>query len=115
MGLARISDTAKTILPDASTAIADQLPYLPKAASAAEWLGALRERLPILGGASMLEQLPSGGNAWADVPPGLVLGLFKLEAGGILSLESSDDAAHVVALGLGQSTRQVGRIVVREW
>ncbi len=115
LGLARLSVKAKVLLPDASTAIADQIPHLPQAASAAEWLRLLRKRLPVLGGSFMLEQLPSGGSDWADVPPGLVLGLLKLEAGGILALEASDDAADVVPLGLWKSSRQIGRIVVKEF
>ena len=113
LGLARASETAKVLLPDATTAVADQIPHLPRAASAAEWLHALRGRLPILGGSRMMEQLPKGGSEWTPLPPGLVLGLLKLESAGTLSLESSDDASDVVPLGLGETTRQVGRIVVK--
>ena len=114
LGFARASETAKVLLPDASTAITGQIPFLPRAGSAAEWLKLLRGRLPVLGGQVMLEQLPAGGTAWTSLPPGLILGLLKLESAGVLSLESSDDASDVVALGLGGSSRQVGRIVVKE-
>lgn len=113
LGLARASETAKVLIPDASTAIAVQIPYLPRAAGAAAWVDALRGRLPVLGGPSMLEQLPSGGSDWSTLPPGLVLGLLKLESAGVVTLESSDDASDVVPLGLGESTRQIGRVVVK--
>jgi hypothetical protein len=112
LGLARASESANVLIPDASTAIGDQIPHLPRAATATEWLSALRDRLPALGSNSMLEQLPSGGREWATVPPGLALGLLKLESAGVLTLEPSDDAADVVPLGLGATTRQVGRIIV---
>jgi len=74
---------------------------------------ALRKRLPLLGATTLLEQLPKGGPTWAAVPPGVVIGLLKLEKASVLSLESSDDASDVVVLGLGTSTRQVGRISIR--
>ena len=112
LGLARRSDQgrARVLIPDASTAIADQLPFLPPVASATEWLAAVRRRLPVLGATTLLEQLPKGGTTWYQLPPGLVIGLLKLEKAGVLALESSDDAADVIALGLGTPTRQVGRI-----
>jgi hypothetical protein len=115
LGLARRSDqgSARALIPDASTAIADQLPFLPAVASATEWLAALRKRLPALGATTLLEQLPKGGAAWDELPPGVVIGLLKLEKAGVLSLEPSDDAADVIALGLGTSMRQVGRILRR--
>lgn len=115
LGLARRSDqgSAKALIPDASTAIADQLSFLPAVASATEWLAALRKRLPVLGSTTLLEQLPKGGATWDELPAGVVVGLLKLEKAGVLSLEPSDDAADVIALGLGTSTRQVGRILRR--
>jgi hypothetical protein len=115
LGLARRSDTgrAKVLIPDATTAIAGQIPSLPASASAREWLSALRSRLPVLGSTILLEQLPKGGPTWDELPPGVVIGLLKLEKAGVLTLGSSDDASDVVALGLGTSTRQIGRIGVR--
>jgi hypothetical protein len=115
LGLARRSDqgSAKVLIPDASTAIIDQLPFLPAAASASDWLAALRKRLPVLGAAALLQKLPRGGATWDELPPGAVIGLLKLEKAGVLSLEQSHDASDVVALGLGTSLRQVGRIVRR--
>lgn len=112
IGLARRSDqgSAKVLIPDASTAIIDQLPFLPKVANAPDWLAALRKRLPVLGATTLLQELPKGGVTWDELPPGLIIGLLKLEKAGVLSLEPSDDASNVIALGLGTSTRQVGRI-----
>lgn len=114
LGLARRSDTAaaKVLIPDATTAIADQLPSLPASGSAREWLSALRQRLPLLGAPTLLAALPKGGPTWDELPPGVVLGLLKLEKAGVLSLGPSDDAADVIPVGLGSSRRQVGRIVV---
>ena len=62
LGLARRSEqsTVRVLIPDASTAIADQLSHLPTSASAAECLRALRARLPVLCSQSLLEQLPRG-------------------------------------------------------
>jgi hypothetical protein len=115
LGLARRFDQggAKVIIPDASTGIIDQLPFLPSVASAPDWLAALRKRLPVLGATALLQQLPKGGATWDELPAGVVIGLLKLEKAGVLSLESSDDASDVIALGLGTSMRQVGRIVRR--
>jgi hypothetical protein len=112
LGLARRcdQDSAKVLIPDASTAITDQIQHLPTAGSARDWLSALRNRLPVLGSPVLVEQLPRGGNAWSDLPPGVVIGLLKLEKVDVLLLEPSDDAAEIVALGLRASTRQVGRI-----
>jgi len=114
LGLARRPDTAaaKVLIPDATTAIADQLPSLPASGSAREWLSVLRQRLPLLGSPALLAALPRG-PAWDEFPPGAVLGLLKLEKAGVLSLEASDDASDVISVGLGSSTRQVGRIAVR--
>jgi hypothetical protein len=115
LGLARRSSLgrARVLVPDASTAIADQIPFLPAVGSATEWLAALRIRLPVLGATALVKQLPQGGRTWEELPPGVVMGLLKLERAGVLSLEPSDDASDVIALGLGRSTRQVGRISVR--
>jgi hypothetical protein len=112
LGLARRSDqgSARVIMPDASTAIADQLPQLPAAARATDWLSALRMRLPVLGDKRLLDSLPQGGTAWKELPPGVALGLLKLEKSGLLVLEPSDDASDVIAFGLGATSRQVGRI-----
>ena len=114
LGLARQSNTgsAKVLIPDATTAIADQIPSMPTSGSAHEWLAVLRERLPVLGSTTLLGALPTGGPPWDELPSGLMLGLLKLEKAGALSLEASDDASHVVSIGLGVSTRQVGRIAV---
>jgi hypothetical protein len=115
LGLARRSDqsSARVLIPDASTAIRDQLPHLPATASAAEWLSALQARVPVLGAQSLLTQLPRGGPTWDNVPRAVALGLLKLEKADILSLEPSDDASNVLVLGLGNSARQVGRISIR--
>lgn len=114
LGLARRADTgrAKVLIPDATTAIADQLTSMPDSANASEWLNHLRDRLPILGAPALLAALPTGGPVWSDVPPGLMLGLRKLENLGALKLEASDDATDVVSIGLGSSARQIGRITV---
>lgn len=114
LGLARRADTgsAKVLIPDATTAIADQLQSMPASASAREWLNLLCDRLPILGSSALLAVLPSGGPGWSDLPPGLMLGLRKLENTGVLKLEASDDASDVVSIGLGTSARQIGRITV---
>ncbi len=114
LGLARrveIGD-AKVLVPDATTAIGDQLGALPSQAPTDKWLEDLRRRLPFLGTAKVLEQLPAG-NVWNEVPAGVMLGLLKLEKLNRLALEPSDDADHVVPVGLGPKPRQVGRIVVR--
>lgn len=114
-GLARRCDHrgARVLIPDASTAISDQFAHLPKAANAQEWLSALQARLPIFGVPSLLKELPQGGRDWQALPPGVVIGLLKLERASVLSLEPSDDAADVVAIGFGQANRQVGRISVK--
>lgn len=115
LGLARRSDQggAKVLIPDASTAIADQQSLLPAVGRATEWLGALRRRLPVLGDRRLLDSLPKGGPSWEELPPGVALGLLKLEKRGLLVLEPSDDASDVIALGVGTSARQVGRISFR--
>jgi hypothetical protein len=114
LGLARRADTgsAKVLIPDATTAIADQLTSMPASGSAKEWLSRLQERLPILGSATLLAALPKGGPAWSEWPPGLMLGLRKLESLGAHKLEASDDASDVVSVGLASSARQIGRITV---
>ena len=113
LGLARRSDssTPKVVIPDASTAICDQLPALPKSATIREWLSSLRERLPILGAPSLTAQLPQG-RVWDEVPAAVVLGLLKLEKMGALVLQPSDDASDVMSIGLGVAPRQIGRIKV---
>jgi hypothetical protein len=111
-GLARICEFrgAKVLIPDASTAIADQFENLPLAASARDWLSALQARLPFLGSPELVSQLPQGGKDWLSPAPGAVLGLLKLEQAKVLKLEPSDDAADVVAVGLNSGRRQIGRI-----
>jgi hypothetical protein len=113
LGLARRSDssTPKVVIPDASTAIRDQLAALPKAAKARDWLSDLRERVPILGAPSLTAQLPQG-RVWDEVPAAVVLGLLKLEKDGSLILQPSDDASDVMAIGLGGARDQIGRIKV---
>ncbi len=113
LGLARRANSGKpsVVIPDASTAIADQLGALPTSGSAREWLASLRERLPILGSKALTSQLPRA-RAWDEVPPGVVLGLLKLENSGVLVLEPSDDASDVLSIGLGATRRQIGRIKV---
>ncbi|MGV9795277.1 hypothetical protein [Gordonia sp. NPDC003422] len=113
LGLARRSSSPKpgVVIPDATTAIADQLGALPASGSAREWLASLRERLPILGSPALTSQLPSA-RAWDEVPPAVVLGLLKLEKSGVLVLEPSDDASNVLSMGLGATLRQIGRIKV---
>lgn len=114
LGLARRADTAqaKVLIPDSTTAIGDQIASMPAANSAREWLSLLRDRLPMLGAPELLDILPTDGAAWSDLPPGLVLGLRKLEKRGVLRLEPSDDATGIVSIGLGSSARQIGRVVV---
>jgi hypothetical protein len=114
LGLARQADqgSAKVLIPDASTAIADQFVHLPAAGTAAVWLEMLRSRIPVFGAIELTNVLPKGPTEWSTLPPGVVLGLLKLEKLGSLMLESSDDAKDVIALGLGASTRQVGRVVL---
>jgi hypothetical protein len=101
------------LIPDASTAIADQLDNLPAAGTAREWLTALQNRLPVAGARLLIDHLPRGGDTWSELPPGVMMGLLKLEAAGVVALESSDDARDVIAVGLGTSVKQVGRISVR--
>lgn len=115
LGFARRSDqpNAKVLTPDASTAIRDQLGNLPDTGTAREWVQALMKRLPVAGAQVLTDQLPKGGPIWAGLPQSVILGLLKLEAQGFLVLESSDDARDVIAMGLGASTRQIGRISVR--
>lgn len=103
---------AKVLIPDASVAIADQLPHLPTAASAQEWLSSLRTRLPFLGLAAFLTQLPQGGRDWESLPPSVVFGLLKLERRGVLRMESPNDAVEVTAIRFGDMRRQVARISV---
>ena len=112
LGLARRCDqpNARVLIPDASTAVSDQFAYLPAASSARDWLTALRRRLPILGEVSLTDRLPTASSGWSDLPTGLVLGLLKLEKQGLLKLQPSDDSSDVVAIGLGPSVRQIGRI-----
>lgn len=115
LGFARRSEqaSAKVLIPDTSTAINDQLGHLPSASTAREWVKALQSRLPVAGAQALTDQLPKGGEGWSDLPQSLKLGLLKLEAAGVLALEPSDDARDVIAVGLGGSKRQVGRISVR--
>lgn len=115
LGLARRSEQGRNgvLIPDASTAIADQIPCLPASGTAADWLHNLRSRLPIFGAPALLKELPDGGPSRDAVPPGVAMGLLKLEAAGVLSLESADDAKDVIPLGLTEKTRQVGLISVR--
>jgi len=112
LGLARRFDqpNARVLIPDASTAVFDQLDALPIAATARDWHTALLRRLPILGEPSMTDRLPAASRGWSNLPPGLVLGLLKLERQGVLKLEPSDDSSDVVAIGLGSSVRQIGRV-----
>lgn len=110
LGLARQS--RKVLIPEPSAAIEAQLPHLPSIGSAGTWLGALQERLPMLGLPNFLSRLPRGGREWSSVPASLVVGLRKLEVVGSLSLEAADDARDIVTVSLGQATRQVGRISV---
>jgi hypothetical protein len=116
LGAARRFDigNAKVVIPDATTAIQDQLRHLPADSNAREWFGRLRSRVPIFGAAELVSQLPQGNGAWADLPPGVVLGLLKLEKAGVLALHASDDAADIVTLSLGATVRQVGWIKVTE-
>jgi len=116
IGVARSSDigNAKVVIPDATTAIADQLQHLPAESSARDWLAALQARLPIFGASALVDQLPQGSSGWRDLPPGVVLGLLKLEKAGAIRLKASDDADDIVAFNLGQTPRQVGRISVEK-
>lgn len=110
LGLANRSQP-KVVIPDATTAVMDQLEFLPASAKAQDWLLALRERLPILGAPEVTRELPQG-RAWEPVPPSLCLALLKLEKSGSLRMDPSDDASDVVAIALGEIKRQVGRIEV---
>lgn len=114
LGMARRSGRAASLsrlIPDASTAIADQFGSLPRDAGAREWLAALRARVPVFGDSETLKFLPKGPE-WETLPGGVALGLLKLEKSGMLSLKSSDDASDVIVVGLGDVQRQVGRIAV---
>lgn len=115
LGFARRSDqpNAKVLIPETSTAISDQLGNLPATGSAREWVNALQSRLPVAGAEALTAELPKGGEDWSRLPQSVILGLLKLEAVGVLVLEPSDDARDVITVGLGTSTRQVGRISVR--
>lgn len=115
LGFARRSDqpNAKVLIPDSSTAIGDQLRYLPSAGSAREWITAMHGRIPVAGAKILTDKLPKGSNDWPSLPQSVMFGLLKLEATGVLELHPSDDARDVLAIGLGGSTRQVGRISVR--
>jgi hypothetical protein len=115
LGFARRSDqpNARVLIPDASTAIADQLIHLAVAGTAREWVATLRDRIPVFGAQVLVDHLPKGGDTWSELPPSLMMGLLKLEAAGVLLLEPSDDARDVIAVGLGTSVRQVGRISIR--
>ncbi|UCZ61889.1 hypothetical protein [Mycolicibacterium phocaicum] len=115
LGFARRSDqpNAKVLIPDCSTAISDQLRYLPRASSAQEWIKAMHDRIPVAGAKALTDKLPEGSNNWASLPQSVIFGLLKLEATGVLELLPSDDARDVLVIGLGASTRQVGRISVR--
>lgn len=103
---------AKVLIPDASTAIADQLPHLPRTGNSQEWLKSLQNRLPFLGSSDLLNQLPQGGRVWESLPPSVVFGLLKLERKGVLKMESPDDAVDVIAIRFGDLRRQVARISV---
>lgn len=115
LGFARRSEqsNAKVLIPDASTAISDQLKHLPAAGTAREWVTALQDRLPVVGAQVLTDRLPQGSDGWSNLPQSVMLGLLKLEANGVLALEPSDDARDVIAVGLGASSKQVGRIAVR--
>ena len=114
LGLARNVDVpgTKVIIADASTAIADQFPVLPRSGRAEAWLGELRKQLPIFGSSTLLNALPEPRAGWAEIAPAVSLGLLKLERAGALKMESADDGRGVVALGIGGNVRQVGIIAV---
>jgi len=113
-GLAHRCDhrDARVLIPDPSTAISDQLPYLPTAASGHEWLVALETRLPFFS-TVLLNQLPKKERPWESVPPSLVFGLLKLERKRTLTMESSDDAIDPAVIRFGETQKQVTRISVR--
>jgi hypothetical protein len=113
-GLARRCDQPglRVLIPDATTAILDQLPNLPRSATASDWLATLQARLPFLGAMALINELPREGTQWKQLPPGVAIGLLKLEKRNVLSLEASDDATDVVPIDLGGAVRQVGRISV---
>jgi hypothetical protein len=115
LGVARKVDdsSCKVLIPDASTAIRDQLPFLPIESRAKGWVDSLLERLPILGHKSFRAFLPDTNYAETEaLAPALSLGLLKLEKQGIIKLSGADDGEGVLVLGLS-SGRQVGRIQVR--
>jgi hypothetical protein len=116
LGLARRCDqpNARVLIPDAGIAVSDRLNQLPSTASAREWIAALLACLPIVGDPSLTDRLPDSSSSWSNLPPGLVLGLLKLEKNDVLKLEPSDDSSDVVAIGLGPSIRQIGRVSVGE-
>ncbi|MCP9274060.1 hypothetical protein [Mycolicibacterium arenosum] len=115
LGFARRSDqpSARVLIPDVSTAISDQLRHLPQSSSAREWVDAMQKRLPVTGVTALTDNLPQGGDGWSPLPQSVMLGLLKLETAGALTLDPSDDARDVVAIGLGATSKQVGRISVR--
>lgn len=114
LGFARRSDqsNAKVLIPDSSTAIADQLRFLPSVASARDWMTAMQDRIPVTGAAILTDQLPKGAS-WSSLPQSLEFSLLKLEAAGMLALHPSDDAREILSIGLGPNTRQIGRISAR--
>lgn len=114
LGIARRVDSgkAKVLVPDASTAIADQLPHLQSNAKSRDWLAELRGLLPICGAQGLLAQLPDTRAGWNDLPPAVALGLLKLEKAGKIALSPSDDASDVINLTFGAESRQVGKITV---
>lgn len=117
LGLAReigLGRSSGWVVPDASTAIADQLTDLPRTARAQQWLAALTKQVPVFGPSDLLRGLPEHRGGWSDLPPGVALGLLKLEKAGMIRMEASDDASDIVTVGLGGNARQVGTITVLE-
>jgi hypothetical protein len=117
LGLARevrVGRGSGWVVPDASSAIADQLADLPQEARAQKWLAALTSKVPVLGASALLSTLPARPNGWSEVPPSVALGLLKLEKSGVIRMGASDDASDIVTVGLGGNTRQVGTITVVE-
>ena len=100
------------VIPDPSVAISIGRSSLPKSSSARQWFNELKKVYPMLGSRTLLDQLPSSGGAWSEVPPSVALAIKKLERSGQLKLTATDDSQDSVTLRLGDLTQRVGRVEV---
>ena len=115
LGLTRTATSSargrsRVVVADASSALVDRLVDMPAQASAERWIKELLQALPILGEGPLRAALPTPTSGWPDYAPALALGMLKMEHSKRVALHPSDDARNVVAIGLGDSFRQVGMI-----